>query len=56
MYHINPACTKSILKSMPRKEIPAEIEKLKQKISETPLGTERSNFLRLYQFCERLIS
>jgi len=56
MYHINPACTKSILTSMPRKEIPAEMEKLKRKIVETPPGTERSKFIRLYRFCEKLIS
>jgi hypothetical protein len=55
MYHINPACTKSILRSMPRKEIPEEMEKLKRKISETPPGTVRSKFIRLYRFCERLI-
>jgi len=56
MYHINPACTKSILRTMPRKEIPAEMEKIKQRIIETPPGTERSKFLRLYRFCEKLIS
>jgi len=56
MYHINPACTKSILRSMPRKEIPAEMKKLKLKIVETDPGTERSKFIRLYQFCEKLIS
>jgi len=41
---------------MPRKEIPAEMEKLKLKIVETPPGTERSKLIRLYRFCERLIS
>jgi hypothetical protein len=41
---------------MPRKKIPAEMEKLKQKISETPPGTERIKFIRIYQFCDRLIS
>jgi len=56
MYHINPACTKSILRTMPRKEIPAEMEKIKQKIIETPPGTERSKFIRLFRFCEKLIS
>ncbi|WP_165366115.1 hypothetical protein [Brumimicrobium glaciale] len=56
MYHINPACTKSILRTMPRKEIPAEMEKIKEKISETPPGNERSKFVRLYKFCEKLIS
>jgi len=56
MYHINPAVTKSILRSMPRKEIPAEMEKLKKKIIETEPGTERSKYLRLYRFCERLVS
>jgi len=54
MYHINPACTKSILRTMPRKEIPAEMEKLKQKITETPPGTERSKFIRLYRWCQEL--
>ncbi len=39
---------------MPRKEIPAEMEKIKQKIEETPPGTERSKFIKLYRFCERL--
>jgi hypothetical protein len=56
MYHINPAVTKSILRTMPRKEIPEEMEKLKQKIVEIPPGTERSKFIRLYRFCEKLIS
>jgi len=56
MYHINPACTKSILRTMPRKEIPAEMEKIKEKISETTPGNERSKFVRLYKFCERLVS
>ncbi|RFC54045.1 hypothetical protein [Brumimicrobium aurantiacum] len=56
MYHINPAVTKSILRSMPRKEIPAEMEKLKQKIIETEPGTERSKFVSIYRFCEKLIS
>jgi len=56
MYHINPACTKSILRTMPRKEIPAEMEKLKQKISETPPGIERSKFIRLYRWCQKLTS
>jgi len=41
---------------MPKKEIPAEMEKLQEKISETPPGTDRSKFIKLYQFCERLIS
>ncbi len=41
---------------MPRKEIPAEMENLKQRIIETPPGTERSKFIRLYRFCEELIS
>jgi len=41
---------------MPRKEIPAEMEKIKKKIIETPPGTERIKFIRLYRFCERLIS
>jgi len=41
---------------MPRKEIPAEMEKLKQKIIETPPGTERSKFIRLYRFCQKLTS
>jgi len=47
---------KDILRTMPRKEILAEMEKLKQNISEAPFGTERSKFVRFYQFCERLIS
>ncbi len=41
---------------MPRKEIPAEMEKLKLKIIKTTPGTERSKFVRLYRFCEKLIS
>jgi len=41
---------------MPKKEIPAEMEKLKLKIVETPPGTERSKFIRLYRFCEKLSS
>jgi hypothetical protein len=41
---------------MPRKEIPAEMEKIKSKISETPPGTERNKFVRLYQFCIMIIS
>jgi len=56
MYHINSAVIKSILRSMPRKEIPAEMEKIKKKIIETPPGTERSKFIRLYWFCKKLIS
>jgi len=56
MYHVNSAVIKSILRSMPRKEIPAEMENIKKKIVETPPGTERSKFIRLYQFCEKLIS
>jgi len=56
MYHINSAVIKSILRSMPRKEIPAEMKKLKQRIIETPPGTERSKFIRLYLFCQKLTS
>jgi len=56
MYHINPAVTKSILRSMPRKEIPAEMEKIKEKIIETPPGTERSKFIKLYRWCQKLNS
>jgi len=41
---------------MPRKEIPAEMEKIKKKISETEPGTERSKLIRLYRFCQRLTS
>lgn len=41
---------------MPRKEIPAEMENLKQRSIETPPGTERSNLVKLYRFCEKLIS
>ncbi|WP_262510727.1 hypothetical protein [Brumimicrobium aurantiacum] len=41
---------------MPKKEIPAEMEKLKQKIHETEPGTERSKYLRLYRWCQKLIS
>jgi len=56
MYHINPAVTKSILRSIPRKEIPAEMEKLKLKITETTPGTERSKLIRLYRFCQKRTS
>jgi len=56
MYHINSAVIKSILRSMPRKEIPAEMKKLKLKIVETPPGTERSKLIRLYRFCQKLTS
>lgn len=41
---------------MPRKEIPAEMENLKQRIIETPPGTERTKFIRLYLFCQKLTS
>lgn len=54
MYHINPACTKRILASMPKSEIPTEMEKIKQKVIETPPGNERNKFIRLYQWCEKL--
>ncbi|WP_417266102.1 hypothetical protein [Brumimicrobium sp.] len=56
MYHVNSAVIKSILRSMPRKEIPVEMEKLKQKIIETPPGTERSKYLKLYRWCQKLTS
>jgi len=56
MYHVNSAVIKSILKSMPRKEIPAEMEKLEKKIKETEPGTERSKYLRLYRWCQKLTS
>jgi hypothetical protein len=56
MYHINSACTKSILRTMPRKVILAEMEKLKLKVSETPPGTERSKFIKLYRWCQKLTS
>jgi len=39
---------------MPRKEIPAEMEKIKKRIIETPPGTERSKLIRLYRFCQKL--
>lgn len=41
---------------MPRKEIPAEMEKIKQKIIETSPGTERSKLIKLYQWCQKLLS
>jgi len=56
MYHINPACTKSILRTMPRKEILEEMERIKEKIKETEPGTERSKFIRLYRWCQKLTS
>lgn len=56
MYHINLACIKNILASMPKKEIPAEMEKIKQKLIETPPGTERSKYVKLYQWCQKLLS
>jgi len=56
MYHINSAVIKSILRSMPRKEIPAEMEKIKKKIIKTTPGTERSKFVRLYRWCQKLTS
>jgi len=56
MYHINSAVIKSILRSMPRKEIPVEMEKIKKRIIETPPGTERSKYIRLYLFCQKLTS
>ena len=55
MYHINPACTKRILASMPKKEIPAEIEKIKQRIDEVPPGNERTKYIKLLQFCYNLL-
>lgn len=54
MYHINPACTKRILASMPKKEIPAEIEKIKQKLDVASPGNERTKYLKLLQFCYNL--
>lgn len=56
MYNINPACTKNILKRMPKKEIPAEMERIKTKIIESPPGHQRVKFIKLYQYCENLIS
>jgi hypothetical protein len=56
MYHINPACTKSILRTMPKKEIPVEMEKIKRRIIETPSGTERSKLIKLYRWCQKLTS
>ena len=55
MYHINPACTKRILASMPKKEIPAEIEKIKERIDEVPQGNERTKYIKLLQFCYNLL-
>jgi len=54
MYHVNSAVIKSILRSMPRKEIPAEMEKIIKRIIETPPGTERSKFIKLYQWCQKM--
>jgi len=56
MYHINSACTKSILRTMPRKDILAEMEKIKEKINETPYWTERNKFIKLYRWCQKLTS
>jgi hypothetical protein len=56
MYHINPACTKNILRRMPINEIPAEMEKIQAKIQQSKPGHERVKFIKLYQYCENLIS
>ena len=55
MYHVNSAVIKSILRSMPRKEIPAEIEKIKERIDEVPPGNERTKYIKLLQFCYNLL-
>jgi hypothetical protein len=39
---------------MPKNEIPAEIEKIKQKIDEVPPGNERTKYLKLLKFCYNL--
>ena len=55
MYHINPACTKRILASMPKREIPEEIEKIKKKLDQAEPGNERMKYIKLLQFCQKLL-
>jgi len=50
MYHINPACTKSILRSMPKKEYIKELEYICNKCFNVELWTlEYYRFKMLYE-------
>jgi len=44
------------LRIMPRKEIPAEMEKFEKKNKKMEPATERSIFIRLYRWCQKLTS
>lgn len=51
MYHINPACIKSILRSMPRKEFIKQMNIIKGKMNDSEEGTqEYFKFKRLYEW------
>jgi len=54
MYHINPACIKRILKSMPKNQVLHEMKKIEKKLQSTPPGNERMKYLKLYKWCHQL--
>jgi hypothetical protein len=39
---------------MPKKEIPEEIKRIKQKLDEVPPGNERTKYMKLLKFCYNL--
>jgi len=52
MYHINPACTKRILASMPKAEFLQEFEKIRDQLHQAkPNTNEYFKFKRLYNWC-----
>ena len=54
MYHINPACIKNILSSMPKKEFLKEFEIIKSKYENcVPGSNEEFKYKNLYQWCIR---
>ena len=52
MYHINPACTKRLLASMPKTEFLQEFEKIRDRLQNSqPNTNEHFKYKRLYDWC-----
>jgi len=51
MYHVNPAVTKALLMRLDKTALIEQVDYIKQRALESAPGTtQRSKFIRLYQF------
>ena len=53
--NLNPAVIKSILSTMPKKELVRHIAYIRSQVQALPFGNRRSMFLRLHHFAGQLL-